>query len=891
MLCVCEVLPKSRDHNVSSFIIGGYASYQCLEGRGVCIFVKNDIDVTIIELEEVTSLFKPSLFLKVISSKCSFVLGIVYRSPSCQEEENDKINTQIDSAIKHLKSQSEHLILLGDFNYPEISWEDETCSHAPSHKSADSFLENFHFNDLSQLVTEPTHHRAMQTPTLIDLLITDDPMFIKNICFYPPFGMSHHSVICFEVNINVHNVSKEGVYKLQVNKGRYDEFRKYLSEKKWVVTGDDVDIMWEDIFKSLKTGESKFVPKKLIKTGGPKRRSCPWSPGLLHRIHMKRVAFKNYKRHPTISNYKLYCKYRNQVKWESRKSVKSKEKRIAQQIKTNPKLFYQYVSSKIKGRENISNLLKDDGTLTENDQQKAEVLKTFFHSVFTDDSNQNDMPVFEPRTQKLLSHIEVSEDQMERALKSLKIDKSPGPDGLHPRVLKEVATEIAKPLTILFNTTIRTGKIPKAWKVAEVRPLFKKGNKTSPGNYCPVSLTAIVCKLFESFVREALYNHLVDNKLLSIHQFGFCKGRSCISQLLVTIHNWISCMDRDIPTDAIYLDLSKAFDTVPHKKLIHKLKGYGIGGSILNWITDFLSDRTQYVSVNGSCSGETPVTSGVPQGSVLGPVLFIFYINDMPDVVETFLKIFADDTKTSNQISCYEDSIVLQKSIDSLCCWSDSWDVTFNCDKCGVMHLGKNNPGYNYNMNGKVLNETKSEKDLGVYVDPLLNFEEHMNITVKKARRLSGLIIRNISCKSKDIMVPLFKSLVRPILEYGNVVWSPYTRKYIDFIENVQRPFSKCIVGVKNLEYPERLKFLNLPSLEYRRLRGDLIEAYKICHGLYDSSTTSSLFDMSSEDRTRTNGKKIYKINTNHSKFHHFLLTELLMSGMVYLHMLWGLSL
>ena len=134
------------------------------------------------------------------------------------------------------------------------------------------------------------------------------------------------------------------------------------------------------------------------------------------------------------------------------------------------------MSSKIKGRENISNLLKDDGTLTENDQQKAEVLKTFFHSVFTDDSNQNDMPVFEPRTQKLLSHI-VSEDQMERALKSLKIDKSPGPDGLHPRVLKEVATEIAKPLTILFNTTIRTGKIPKAWKVAEVRPLFKKETK------------------------------------------------------------------------------------------------------------------------------------------------------------------------------------------------------------------------------------------------------------------------------------------------------------------------------------------------------------------------------------------------------------------------------
>ena len=334
-------------------------------------------------------------------------------------------------------------------------------------------------------------------------------------------------------------------------------------------------------------------------------------------------------------------------------------------------------------------------------------------------------------------------------------------------------------------------------------------------------------------------------------------------------------MDEGVPTDAIYLDLSKAFDTVPHKKLIHKLKGYGIGGHILDWITDFLSDRSQYVSVNGTSSSETPVTSGVPQGSVLGPILFIYYINDMPDVVDNFIKIFADDAKTSNDIKSVDDSACLQTSLDKLSSWTDDWGVNFNCGKCGVMHLGKNNPKHKYTINGTPLNETVLEKDLGVWVDPLLNFEEHINKTVKKARQISGLIIRTISFKSKDIMIPLYKSLVRPILEYGNAVWSPYLKKNKLLIEGVQRRFTKCIVGVKDMEYEDRLKFLNLPSLEYRRLRGDLIETFKLCRGFYDPVSTSSLFELNSLVNTRTNGFKLTKINTNLDQFKYFFTNRI----------------
>ena len=305
----------------------------------------------------------------------------------------------------------------------------------------------------------------------------------------------------------------------------------------------------------------------------------------------------------------------------------------------------------------------------------------------------------------------------------------------------------------------------------------------------------------------------------------------------------MSCLDRNNPVDAVYLDLSKAFDTVPHNKLIHKLKGYGISCNVLQWISDFLYGRTQYVSVNGSQSTETPVTSGVPQGSVLGPILFIYYINDMPDIVECFIKIFADDAKASNEISSVEDSVLLQDSLKNLSSWTSDWGVDFNCGKCGVMHLGKNNPHLNYTLNNTTLNQTTSEKDLGVFVDPLLNFEEHINTAVKKARRMSGLIMHTINYKSKAIMLPLFKSLVRPIIEYGNAVWCPYLRKHVNIVESVQRHFTKCIIGTKYLSYKERLKFLGLPSLEFRRFRGDLIETYKICNGIYDQVTTSSLFE------------------------------------------------
>ena len=557
------------------------------------------------------------------------------------------------------------------------------------------------------------------------------------------------------------------------------------------------------------------------------------------------------------------------MKWECKKAKMNKEKKVASMSKLNPKAFYQYVNNTLKTSENVSSLLKSDGSLTKDDLEKAEVLNDFFSSVFTTEDVSN-IPVFNSNSDVFIDNINVSVKDMEESLRSLNVNKSSGPDGLHPRVLKELATVLSYPLKLLFDKTITQGKLPSQWKIAEVRPIFKKGIKTSPGNYRPVSLTPIICKIFEGFIKDSIFKHLTQNNLLSDDQYGFCGGRSCTTQLLNTINDWFSYLDKNVPVDAVYLDFRKAFDTVPHERLLSKLHGYGIRGQLLDWIKDFLKDRSQYVTINDKSSGKIPVTSGVPQGSVLGPTLFIYFINDLPSIISIFIKIFADDTKAYLPILSNADRIILQKTIDDMVHWSKIWQLHFNGSKCKVLHLGKNNPCYKYTIEDdnviKDLEVTILEKDLGVNVDPLLTFENHITITVKKVRSLSGLIIRSFTFKTKDIMIPIYTSKIRLILEYANVVWMPYKRKYIDLIESVQRHFTRYIIGMKEMRYEDRLKSLNLYSLEYRRFRGDMIEVYKMCHGHYDPITTKTLLTYN-KSNTRNNDFKLLKHRVHSTQF------------------------
>ena len=315
--------------------------------------------------------------------------------------------------------------------------------------------------------------------------------------------------------------------------------------------------------------------------------------------------------------------------------------------------------------------------------------------------------------------------------------------------------------------------------------------------------------------------------------------------------------------DTIYFDFAKAFDTVPHRRLLRKLEGYGISGNCLRWIESFLTDRKQLVKVDQARSGTNSVVSGVPQGSVLGPLLFVIYINDLPDNVNSSIFLFADDTKIVKEITSIEDSLIIQQDINELENWSRKWLLRFHPDKCHVLTLGKFwniIHAHPYSLDGNQLEHVFLEKDLGVLIDSDINFEEHISKQVKKANSILGVIRRGFEDLCPSTFYTLYTTFVRPHLEYAQSVWSPRLRKHVNLLEGVQRRATRMVRCLRNLTYEERLRKLGLPSLEFRRHFGDMVQIYKHLH-FYDKNTIVNKFVR----RTRPHRKHDYELIPNFS--------------------------
>ena len=312
----------------------------------------------------------------------------------------------------------------------------------------------------------------------------------------------------------------------------------------------------------------------------------------------------------------------------------------------------------------------------------------------------------------------------------------------------------------------------------------------------------------------------------------------------------------------------KAFDKVPHKRLLSKLKAYGIGENIISWIESFLSGRQQRVCVNGIFSDWTPVTSGIPQGSVLGPLLFVIYINDMPDNISSDIYLFADDTKVFNTTSNEDNVKILQDDLNKLKRWSETWLLLFHPQKCTVLDVGLHDRlQYEYYLGDVELKHEESEKDLGVHIDNKLKFDAHISIKINKANNILGAIRRGFSFLDETSLLQLYTALVRPNLEYANPVWSPRYAKDKISLENVQRRATKMIPAIKDLPYEDRLRHLKLPTLAYRRLRGDMIETYKILNDKYDPKVSKflSLHRDMVPDPTKVRGHSLKLYKRKHS--------------------------
>ena len=843
IIAISEVKPKNMsERTLKDYEIPNFSLYHndldSSSGRGIAVYAHNSLVKSIIQVVP-DEVFEEACLLEIrLRGGDILLFACLYRSPT--PSESSKAND--DSLNKLLKRLSmkgyTHVCLVGDFNYKTINWTTWTTSHGED--SAEyRFIEGIRDSYLHQHVSSPTRRRGTDEPSLLDLIFTNESMQVSEVCHIPPLGKSDHDVLTFEFNCYMDFAEPKERYVFE--KGDYVKMRELLVQSDWNSEYDalanDPNTKPEGLWDSLKTLLHRLTEEcvpRVTSSGKPNwqdKGSIPLDSKTRNSIKDKEKAHRAWIKSFNSDGEEVarlhYSRARNRVKTQLRRAKRRYERNIALEAKKNPKSFWRHARRSLKTKGGVAPLLSnqsDKSSMKYSDEDKANILLKQFSSVFTRE-DPGEVPTISKRTKAVLKNLHISEEMVTKALKEININKSCGPDMIHPRVLFELADSISSSVTMLFRCTLFHGIVPKEWREALVTPIYKKGSHHHAENYRPISLTSILCKTMERFVRDHLVTHLMDNNLLSKRQFGFINGRSTTLQLLTYLDECLNTIANGGVVDTIYLDFAKAFDTVPHRRLLGKLQAYGIEGNTLHWIKGFLEDRTQEVVVNGTKSDVGKVLSGIPQGTVLGPVLFVVYINDLLDNISSNGLMFADDTKIFRQVASSEDSKRLQQDLDRLEKWSDTWQLHFNTDKCHVLTLGNFeniDHACRYTISNSELEHVDCEKDLGVTIDAEMKFSEHISRKVQVANAIVGQIRRSFSYLDCDTFKRIYVAFVRPHLEYGQVVWSPHLLKYINTIENVQIRATKLVDGFGRLGYVERLKRLKLPTLAFRRKRGDM---------------------------------------------------------------------
>lgn len=801
-------------------------------GGGVLIAVKSKLVCDNLPLPNASNI--ECICVKIILNRSTN--AYIYNAYLPPNSSNEVYSAHVN-AIKYVHSlckDSDIVIITGDFNIPKIEWESESDDSnimLPNFTEVDQQFQFGFIFDMNELGMsqinnvwrkDTANNDRILLHNILDLVFTNDPVNVdvaEASVLVSEEGCHPAALFSFEWNFETVPPDRSSYFNFK--RANYDSINEFLQHSNIVNRLSEpnhsleskVDILMSTLHEAI----DLYVPKTERKSY-----SCPWSTKKLR--NLKNIKTKAWKYFQNTNDKSFFERAKAEFDALNMKLYGEYMDRMASTALENSKSFWQHVNKRKKGNMNPK-LLHYHETSTVNEQHQSELFAEFFASNFGPPGANASNPVeISPATG--LSELFLLDDRfIAENLSKINASKGTGPDGIHPLLLKNCADTLSIPLALIFNESLILGRFPSQWKSYSVRPIHKKGPRSDIENYRCIAKLPTIAKFFEKLITFKL-TKLVEHRIIP-QQHGFMKRRSTANNLMEFVHYVFKNKGQ---VDVLYTDFRKAFDKVNHRILLRKLNELGLPLNLIHWIRSYLSDRRQFVDYNGNYSAEFIVNSGVPQGSHLGPLLFLIFINDIVEKmgVDVFVSLFADDLKIAVAINSPDDVHKLQTAINELEKWCNENDLHLNLEKCSILSVSNKREiiRADYRYGDYTFKRVNEQKDLGVIIDSKMNFMAHKSAIISKAASALGFVKRFCyNVNNTRTLKTLYYALVQSILEYCCVVWLPHAQNWIDQIEQIQRQFTMFVMreypsaanDFSITSYPDRLQLLEMTSLHRRR--------------------------------------------------------------------------
>lgn len=782
-----------------------------------------------------------------ISNK-NFAICAAYVPPPPSTAGLESLLDNISNIIHNRLPRDTSTLVLGDFNLGNIGWsiDPDTNGIFLSSLPTDCFISNIFIDSLAYNNLFQCNPVCNVGNRILDLVLSNSPeSVVVSEPDQPLVGIDPYHpplLVSWKVSSSKNMKPKRSSY-LNFFACDYNSIRNELLNVDWsqlcsaaLGVDETVDLFYGILFRTI----HKHTPSSYTRDN---KYPVWYSRPLIKALKEKAKYHNKFNKYCNPVDQVTYGMLRERCDIMIKECYKNFKKKALDHLHLNPKYFWKFSKHRKSNASTIPHKMFLGNSSVVGGQAICNLFSKHFQSIYCTHNRPdlNKCKISAYRHSLSLSNIVVSEDEVFKYLKCLDVDKGPGPDLIPSLFLRSCAEVLYKPLCITYNKSLQCGVFPAKWKIAHITPIHKSGCLDDIANYRPISILSTIGKILESLIQKKIYSHV--KALIDTNQHGFMPHKSTSSNLVAFVSDLSNVLDGAGEVHSIYTDFKKAFDLVHHDILLYKMEQMGIHGSLLRWCESYVRNRSQLVAVYGFRSELNLVPSGVPQGSHLGPLFFLMFINDIAFLLCSKFKMYADDLKLYRAIYSLKDALLLQEDLNRLYRWCYDNCMVLNTSKCYHIKFTRRQKPLliTYFINNTPLTEITSIRDLGVVMDATLSFRNHFDSIISKASRLTGFVSRQMKIFNEpEISILIYNSLIRSILEYCSTVWNPGYQVHSDRIERVQKRFLyhltynnfKC---KQLLSYESRLSHFNMSSLHKRRKSLDLMFLFKVIHGIIDA--------------------------------------------------------